>query len=101
MTIELSPALQKRVLREAKARGVKPKQLVEAAVKAYLKPPAKRRLKETDARRQLRELTKKAKIRTTDFDAAVEAAKRSAGKLIEDNADWIEHVTTHGYRKRA
>jgi predicted transcriptional regulator len=40
MTIDLSPALKKRVLREAKARGVKPKQVVEEALKIYFKPAA-------------------------------------------------------------
>lgn len=99
MTIQLSPALEKRVAREAKARGITPKQVVEEALKVYFKPPPKPRPQESEARRQLRELTKHKK-RTVDFDAAVESAKRAAGQLIEDNADWIEHVTIHGYRQR-
>ena len=91
MVIRLSPTLQKRVERAAIARGVKPSKLVEAALKEYLNP----RDQVSEARRQLRQLLKHKK-KTVDFDAAVERAKHYAGKLLDDNADWIEQVTAHG-----
>lgn len=90
MTIDLSPAMQKRIAREAKARGIPPKQLVEEAVKAYLKPQSKSALEVTASRRRLRELTQKYKKRNVDFDPAVHEAKRAAAKLYEDNLEFIE-----------
>ncbi len=93
MVIRLSSAMVKRVERVAKARGVKPSKLVEDALKEYLAPKQPDEISE--ARRQLNELLKHKK-KTVDFDAAVHAAKRYAGKLLEDNADWIEHVTIYG-----
>ncbi|MBI4673551.1 MAG: hypothetical protein HY741_18005 [Chloroflexi bacterium] len=92
MTIQLSPALEKRVAREAKARGIAPKQVVEEALKAYFKPPTATR-QESSARRELRALLQNKK-KTADFIAEVRRARRAAGKLLDDNAEWIEHVST-------
>jgi len=89
MTIQLSPALEKRVAREAKARGIKPKELVEQALRAYLKPPTKTRPQESEARRRLRELTKYKK-RNVDFDTAVHEARKYARQMEADNAEFIE-----------
>lgn len=94
MTIQLSSALEKRVAREAKARGMKPKQFVEEAVKAYLKPRTITS-QESEARRELRTLLR-TKKKTADFMGEVHKAKRAAGKLLDDNSDWIERVTTKG-----
>jgi hypothetical protein len=97
MVIRLSPTLEKRVARAAKAKGIKPDQWIEIAVKQQLaaegKPPTAEPV--SDARRQLDELLRHKK-KTTDFMTAVHAAKRRAGKLYEDNADWIEHIAAHG-----
>ncbi len=94
MVIRLSSAMQKRVEREAKVRGVKPSKLVEQLLKERL-APAKPREEVSEARRQLNELLKHKK-KTVDFDAAAHAAKRYAGHLLEDNADWIDRVTAAG-----
>ncbi len=91
MVIRLSPTFQKRVEREAKAKGLKPAELVEVALKECLAPKRKPREPVSEARRQLRELLKHKK-KTMDFDEAVHAAKRAGGKLIEDNQDWIDSV---------
>ncbi len=99
MTIQLSPALQKRVARTAKARGITAKQLVEEALRAYLKPPPKARPQESEARRQLRVLLRNKK-KTIDFMVEVHRAKQSAGKLLEDNAEWIESVSSRGTEHR-
>ncbi|MBM3129386.1 MAG: toxin-antitoxin system HicB family antitoxin [Chloroflexi bacterium] len=97
MVIRLSPTLEKRVARAAKAKGVKPNQWIETAVKQQLAAEDKRQPEEpvSDARRQLDELLRHKK-KVEDFDAAVHAAKRYAGKLLEDNADWIDRVTAQG-----
>jgi hypothetical protein len=89
MTIQLSPAVEKQVERAAKARGMKPKDLVEEVLKAYFKPQAKPHLEESDARRRLRELTKYKK-RQVDFDTAVHEARKYARQLEADNAEFIE-----------
>jgi len=90
MVIRLSPTLQKRVLRAAKAKGIKPDQLVSTAVKQYLAEPKPSETEQvSETRRQLDELLKHMR-KPDDFDAAVHEAKRWAGKLYEDNADWIE-----------
>lgn len=99
MTIQLSPTLEKRVAREAKARGIKPKDLVEKALKAYLKPPTKTRPQESEARRRLRELNK-FKRKVVDFDATVREAKAAASKLYEDNTAFITMASTR-YSKSA
>lgn len=88
MTIQLSPALEKRVARAAKEKGIQPQELVEAAVKAYLKPP--RKTQESESRKHLRELTEKYKTRKVDFDTAVHEARAYAYKLYEDNVEYIE-----------
>ncbi len=95
MVIRLSPTIEKRVARAAKAKGIKPSQLVEAALKEYLAAERKPREQVSEARRQLDELLRRKK-KTVDFDAEVHQAKRSAGKLYEDNADWIERVAAEG-----
>lgn len=97
MTIELSPALQKRVLREAKARGIPPGQIVEEALKIYFKPASAKQ--ESAARRELRALLKHKK-ETDDFLAQVRRARRRAGKLIADNEDWIDQVSARGSEHR-
>jgi hypothetical protein len=89
MTIQLSPALEKRVARAAKARGIKPKDLVEEALKEYLKPVRKTRLPESAARKRLRELNKYKK-QDVDFDTAVRQAKLQAYNLYQDNVEFIE-----------
>jgi hypothetical protein len=89
MTIRLSPAMEKRVARIAKARGLKPNELVEEALKAYLKPQSKPTPPESDARRRLRELTKH-KTRQVDFDTAVHEAKEYGRQVYEDNIEFIE-----------
>ncbi len=94
MTIQLSPTLEKRVLREAKARGIKPNQLVEQVLKAHFQPQ-KVTQQESAARRELRALLRNKK-KTLDFMAEVHKAKREAGKLLKDNADWIERVAADG-----
>ena len=91
MVIRLSPTVQKLVERESKARGIKPAKLVEETLKEHLTTKRKPREQVSEARRQLRLLLKHKK-KTVDFDAAVHAAKRAGGKLIEDNQDWIDSV---------
>ena len=100
MVIHLSPTLQKRVARAAKAKGIKPDQLVTAALKQYLTEPKPPQVEQvSEARRQLDELLKHMK-KPVDFDAAVHQAKRQAGQLYKDNADLIElsaqRVKSHG-----
>jgi hypothetical protein len=94
MVIRLSPALEKRVARAAKAKGIKPDQWIETAVKQKLATEDKRQTEEpvSDARRQLDELLRHMK-KPVDFDAAVHKAKRRAGQLYEDNAEWIERAS--------
>ncbi len=110
MSIQLSPTLEKRITRAAKAKGIKPEKLLAEAFKAYMildrqAPPA-----QSDARRRLNELAKyrkksaepeselqsllKKKKKTVDFMADVHKAKQSAGQLYEDNADFLERVKT-------
>lgn len=100
MVIRLSPTLEKRVARAAKARGVKPDKLVADALKQYLAVERKPRAEVSEARRQLHALVRHKK-KVVDFDAEVHAAKRSAGRLYEDNADWIERVAGKGTEHRA
>lgn len=95
MVIRLSPTLEKRVARAAKAQGIKPERLVRVALDQYLAPRRKPRAQVSEARRQLDELLRHKK-KVEDFDAAVHAAKRYAGKLLEDNADWIDRVAAQG-----
>ncbi len=90
MTIQLSPTLEKRVARIAKARGIQPKQLVEEAVRAYLKPQTPPR-PETAARRELRALLRNKK-KTVDFDAALHKARAYARQMEDDNAEFIERA---------
>jgi len=99
MTIQLSPALQKRVARTAKARGITAKQLVEEALRAYLKPPPKARPQESEARKRLRELNKYKK-KEADFDAALHRARAYARQLEEDNAEFIELVANRYARPK-
>jgi predicted transcriptional regulator len=73
MVIRLSSTLQKRVEREAKARGAKPAKLFEDALREYLASKRKPRNQVSEARQQLRELLKHKK-KVDDFDAAVHAA---------------------------
>jgi hypothetical protein len=40
------------------------------------------------------------KKKTVNFMAAVHRAKRNADKLIQDNEEWIEQVTTRGTEHR-
>lgn len=89
MTIQLSPALEKRIAREAKARGIKPKDLVEQVLKEYLKPARKTLPPESAARKRLRELNK-FKKQDVDFDTAVRQAKLQAYNLYQDNVEFIE-----------
>ncbi|MCL4490164.1 MAG: hypothetical protein M1570_18830 [Chloroflexi bacterium] len=91
MVIRLSPSLEKRVERAAKAKGIKPSKLVEEAVKEYLAAKGKPHDEVSEARRQLRELLKH-KRKVVDFDAAVHEARREARQLEEDNAEWIERA---------
>ncbi len=51
MVIRLSPTIQKRVTRAAKAKGIKPSQLVEDALKEYLTAERKPREQVSEARR--------------------------------------------------
>jgi len=95
MVIRLSPTIQKRVTRAAKAKGIEPSQLVEDALKEFLRTKREPREQVSEARRQLDELLRHKK-KTVDFEAEVHQAKRSAGKLYEDNADWIERVAAEG-----
>lgn len=87
MVIRLSPTLEKRVARAAKAKGVNPTKWVEDTVKERASAERKPRAQVSEARRQLRVLLKHKK-KTVDFDAA----KRAGGKLIEDNQEWIDSV---------
>ncbi len=95
MVIRLSPTLKKRVERAAKTEGVTLSKWLEDAAKQRLAPKPKPREQVSEARRQLNELLKHQKP-PADFMAAVHEAKREAGKLYEDNADWIEQVMTEG-----
>ena len=92
MVIRLSPTIQKRVTRAAKAKGIEPSQLVEDALKEFLKTKREPREQVSEARRQLDELLKHMR-KPVDFDAEVHAAKRRAGQLYEDNAEWIERAS--------
>ncbi|MBI4786372.1 MAG: hypothetical protein HY782_04930 [Chloroflexi bacterium] len=95
--IQLSPVLEERIVRAAKQKGIEPEKLVEKAVDKLLAEDGGPQVSE--ARRKLRELAKYKKP-VVDFDAAVHQAKRRAGQLLEDNADWIEHVTSKGTKGR-
>ena len=91
MVIRLSPAIQKRVERAAKAEGVTLSKWLEAAVKERL--VAKRKPHEvSEARRRLNALLKNQKP-PDDFMEKLHRARRYARQLEEDNADWIESVT--------
>lgn len=97
MTIQLSPTLEKRIAREAKARGMKPKELAEQILKAYFKPQAAAR-PETAARRELRARLRNKEI-TTDSDRKLHAARAYARQMEEDNAHFIERAAQR-YTKR-
>jgi len=91
MVIRLSPTLEKRIVRAAKAQGITPAQWLEQAAKERLGAKRPPREQVSEARRQLDELLRHKK-KTLDFMAEVHQAKREAGRLYEDNADWIERV---------
>lgn len=93
MVIRLSPTLEKRIEREAKVQGIKPQRLVENVLKQYLRVKQARPEAISTTRRQLDALLRYKK-RTVDFGATVQRAKRRAGQLYEDNAEWIERVST-------
>ena len=95
MVIQLSPTLEEQVERAAQAKGITPEILVADAVGRYLAGECESSERVSEARQQLRELLKHKK-KVVDFDAAVHAAKREAGRLYEDNADWIERVAESG-----
>jgi hypothetical protein len=90
MVIRLSPALEERIARAAKEKGIKPDKLVEEAVQEYL-AGERQTEKVSEARRQLDDLLQHMK-KPRDFVAEVEEAKRNAGRLYDDNADWIERT---------
>jgi hypothetical protein len=88
MVIRLSPALEERIERAAKEKGVEPEKLVEEAVQEYL--AGERQTEQiSEARRQLDDLLQHMK-KPEDFVAEVRAAKKRADKLYEDNAEAIE-----------
>ncbi len=89
MVIRLSPTMQKRVERAAKARGVKPSKLVEELLTERLVAERKPREQVSEARKRLRELAKYKK-KVDDFDAELHEARRYARQLEEDNAEFIE-----------
>ena len=90
MVIRISPTLQKRVTRAAKAKGIKPEKLVSAALKQYLAQAKPRETEQVSPeRQQLNELLKHMK-KPVDFDTAGHQAKRRAGQQYEDNAEWLE-----------
>ena len=93
MVIRLSPTLQKRVERAAKAEGVTLSKWLEDAVKQRLAAERKPPEQVSEARRQLNELLKDQKP-PEDFMAAVHDARRYARQLEEDNADWLDMVMT-------
>jgi len=97
MVIRLSPTMEKRVARAAKAKGVKPDRLVESILKQRLPAEDKPREQVSEARRQLDQLLKHMS-KPADFDAAVHAAKRHAGRLYEDNAGWIERASHQQFK---
>ena len=90
MTIQLSPTVEKRLAREAKARGIKPKDIVEEALNVYWQPSKSEPLFQSEDWNKLRELTRKYKKRHVDFDTAVSEAKAKAYQLYEDNIEIIE-----------
>jgi hypothetical protein len=92
MVIRLSPTLERRIEREAKVQGIAPERLVENILKQYLSVKKARSEAMSATRRQLDALLRYKK-RTVDFAAAVQRAKRKAGRLYEDNAEWIERVS--------
>ena len=89
MVIQLSPTLEESIAREAKQEGKLPEQLIQEMFETHLALKRQPREQVSEARRQLDELLKHKK-KTVDFDAEVHAAKREAGRLLEDNAEWIE-----------
>ncbi len=89
MVIRLSPTLEKRVARAAKAQGIKPERLVRVALDQYLAPKRKPREQVSEARLKLRQLAR-YKRPVSDFDAEVHAARRYARQLEEENAEFIE-----------
>ncbi len=91
MVIRLSPAIQKRVERAAKARGVTPSRYVEELIKKNAPVKRKPRMQVSEARRQLNELLK-GKTPKTDFMTALHVARRYARQLEEDNAEWIDSI---------
>lgn len=100
MVIRLPPVLEERIERAAKAKGLEPVQLVEEALKEYLTEEDTRREEVSEERRQLLKLLRNKK-KTADFDAEVHAAKREAGRLYEENADWLEHTAANGTEHRS
>ena len=92
MVIRLSPTMEKRVARAAKAQGIKPDRWVGNILKQHLAAEGRSREPVSEARRQLDQLLKHMR-KPADFDAAVHAAKRHAGRLYEDNAEWIERAS--------
>ncbi len=79
MVIRLSPALEERIERAAKEKGIKPDKLVDEAVQEYL--AGERQTEQiSEARRQLDDLLQHMK-KPKDFDASMEDAKRNAGRL--------------------
>jgi hypothetical protein len=99
MTIQLSPTTAKRLAREAKSRGVKPKDIIEEALQAHWSTRLQVRVSVPASRRRTAKSPKPKNSRRT-FDARVTKAKRAAGKLIVDNTDWLERRTTSGTKHR-
>ncbi len=89
MVIRLSPALEERIERAAKEKGIQPDKLVEKALEEYLTAERQRREPTSEARRELDDLLQHMK-KPMDFDAEVRAAKERADKLYEDNAEAID-----------
>jgi hypothetical protein len=89
MVIRLSPTLEKRVARAAKAKGIRPDRLVRVALSQYLAPKRNPRAQVSEARLRLRQLARYKKP-VTDFDAEVHAARQYARQLEEENAEFIE-----------
>ncbi|MBI5649453.1 MAG: hypothetical protein HZC40_03245 [Chloroflexi bacterium] len=100
MVVRLSPTIQKRVERKAKAQGIKPAQLIELALKQYLAPKPKPVAPVSDARRQLNESARFMK-KNVDFDAALHAARQYARQLEADNAEFIEMASKRFASRRA
>lgn len=94
MVIRLSSTLEKRIVREAKVRGIRPNRLVENILKQHLRVRPLSRKETTSATRlQLDDLLRYKK-RSANFMTAVRQAKQEAGRRYEDNVDWIERAWT-------